>query len=96
MSQTQKKGAQMYFENSCIFGEFPLDPCDHLRRNEEELEKRSASKTSRFLYYRNGEVLMEDEAGLIPKFISHAPHNGILIFLGEEAGRSYFACSVDQ
>ena len=86
----------MYFENSCIFGEFPLDPCDHLRRNEEELEKRSASKTSRFLYYRNGEVLMEDEAGLIPKFISHAPHNGTLIFLGEQAGRSYFACSVDQ
>lgn len=86
----------MYFENSCIFGEFPLDPCDHMRGNEDELAKKSKSKSARFLYFRDGEALMEDEAGYVPKFAPEAAQDDMVIFLGEDDKNSYFACNSSQ
>tara|TARA_R110002096_G_scaffold436009_1_gene665066 strand:- start:43165 stop:44064 length:900 start_codon:yes stop_codon:yes gene_type:complete len=86
----------MYFENSCIFGEFPLDPCDHIRGNDDELEKKSKSKSARFLYFKDGEALMVDEAGTAPIFASGTAQDDLVIFLGEDDENSYFACNSSQ
>lgn len=83
----------MYFENSCIFGEFPLDPSDHLRGNDLELEKKSKAKSARFIYFRDGEALMADDMGRVPLFSSRAAQDDIVIFLGEDDDNSYFACN---
>ena len=48
----------MYFENSCIFAEFPLDPSDHLRGDNQTLNNLKKEKTTKVIGYRNGEALV--------------------------------------
>lgn len=80
----------MYFENSCIFAEFPLDPCDHLRKDSGVLTKFSLSDSARFIIFKNGEPLMEDE-GQSPSYGFVDDVKEGFVFLGKDAEHIYFA-----
>ena len=84
----------MYFENSCIFAEFPLDPSDHLRDNEKALKKLKADPNSRFIGFRHGEALLNDVNNI--HFLSSKEKNNTAIFLGIAQELAYFAIELDQ
>ena len=48
----------MFFENSCIFAEFPLDPCDSLRGEAAALARLKEHPDSKYIGYLNGDVLL--------------------------------------
>lgn len=84
----------MYFENSCIFAEFPLDPSDHLRGDDQILNKLKIEKTTKVIGYRNGEALVEGENKI--HFLSSCEANDTAIFLGLKEGSAYFAVELDE
>ncbi|MCP5381393.1 MAG: NAD(+) diphosphatase [Kordiimonadaceae bacterium] len=81
----------MFFENSCIFAEFPLDPCDHIRCKDDLLKELASSQNARFVVIRQGEALMDIRSGLIPEYFSAGQINGEIVFLGQDPKHSYFA-----
>lgn len=84
----------MYFENSCIFAEFPLDPSDHLRGDDQALNNLKIEKTTKVIGYRNGEALVENEKKI--HFLSSCETNETAIFLGLKEGSAYFAVELDE
>lgn len=85
----------MYFENSCVFAEFPLDPCDQIRGDEEELKKLMTQADSRFVAYLDGEVLMECDGECTVHFLQSQQGSGEVIFLGKDENKTYFALEVN-
>lgn len=87
----------MFYEQSCIFAEFPLDPCDALRGEDQVLLALKEDFNSRFIIYNEGEALMCDQDKSQPAFFSSDQLNGQLtgdqIFLGKDGGQAYFAVS---
>lgn len=47
----------MFYQQSCIFAEFPLDPCDVLRGDIATLAKLKTETSTRFLFLRTGKPL---------------------------------------
>lgn len=90
----------MYFRESCIFAEFPLDPCDHKRKKITELERLMFAQSSRYLIFKNGEALMCQTSSDQPVYVTHSSFlefaTGEVIFLGENEERAYFAFSVND
>lgn len=80
----------MYFEDSCIFAEFPLDPCDHLRKDTGVLGEFSLSNSARFIIFKNGEPLM-DVSGQRPAYGCIRDVKEGFVFLGKDADHVYFA-----
>lgn len=91
---SSKKGCKMYFENSCIFAEFPLDPSDHLRGDEEALENLKADPSSRFIGFQNGEALLNDLNNI--HFLSNEVVSDTVIFLGIKKNIAYFAVELEE
>ena len=61
----------MYFANSCIFAEFPIDPCDHLRGKIEVIKDLSQSENAHYLVFNNGEALIKSSDDISPVYFSH-------------------------
>lgn len=82
----------MFYENDCIFAGFPLDPCDHLRGNEVELNKLEHDNSTRFILFQDGKVFMDGDA---PFYFNHqdiAKYSiAEKIFLGKDDDHAYFA-----
>ena len=85
------KGKAMYFKEACIFSEFPLDPCDNLRANENEIEQLLDNSGTRFIAYRKGEPLMINGNCDKPNYVDRECCVGDFVFLGQDDGVAYFA-----
>ncbi len=85
----------MFYEDDCIFAKFPLDPCDHLRANENELTKLMTHKRSRYVLYQNGQAAMDINDLSKPYFLNHEIILDFSltekIFLGKDDDHAYFA-----
>jgi NAD+ diphosphatase len=92
MSMVLKKGWKMFFEDSCIFAEFPLDPSDHLRGDEKLMAKLKADRSSKFIGFRNGEALVNDAHNI--HFLSSEETDNTSIFLGIKEEVAYFAVEI--
>lgn len=79
----------MFFENSCIFAEFPLNPSDHIRGNDQALEKLKKAKNSKYIGFRSGEALVKSERKI--HFLSSKVENETAVFLGIKEESAYFA-----
>ncbi|HPF46140.1 MAG: NAD(+) diphosphatase [Alphaproteobacteria bacterium] len=86
----------MFFENSCIFAEFPLDPCDHIRSNDDLLNELATSPNARFVVIRQGEALMDRESGHLPEYFSAGEIKSEMVFLGQDLEHSYFAIEISD
>ncbi|MCC3862063.1 NAD(+) diphosphatase [Pseudemcibacter aquimaris] len=84
----------MFFENSCIFAEFPLDPCDLLRGNEHEISKLKESQNARYIGYLNGDILLYENYDVY--FLDEPSPDSEVIFLGKDDEYSYFAANIDE
>lgn len=83
----------MYFENSCIFAEFPLDPCDSLRGDEQGLKDLHNNGSSRAILFSNGDALMKNDTDICYAGIDQAKE---LIFLGKDENHTYFVAEADE
>ncbi len=90
----------MFFEQSCIFAEFPLDPCDPLRGNSQALAELKNNPSTRFIVIKDGEALMsaaEEETPIyLDAGVANSYLNGEEIFLGKDNEHAYFAVSGDM
>jgi NAD+ diphosphatase len=82
----------MYFEDSCIFAEFPLDPCDSLRGDEGALEV-LLNENSRIILYSKGDALMKSVNEI---YFSEVSDFDEMVFLGKDEGQGYFAAEVGE
>lgn len=89
----------MLHEQSCIFAEFPLDPCDSLRGNERILAELKHEPSTRFILIKDGEALMNADNESLPVYLNFENAepflNGEEIFLGRDNASAYFAVSGD-
>ena len=83
----------MYQDKNCIFAEFPLDPCDHIREDDEELNALLHSKSTRLIGFKDGNPLM-DKAGDEPVYLSQKECSGETVFLGKDVDYAYFAGTI--
>lgn len=83
----------MYFENSCIFAEFPLDPCDHIRVDEKALKELKSNKDSRVILFSSGEALMKNISEI---YYSDVPNSNEMVFLGKDENHAYFATTAGE
>lgn len=83
----------MYFDNSCIFSEFPLDPCDSIRGDDKALATLKKDQSSRMVLLLNGDVVMKSiaEAYLAPVTPSEKQ-----VFLGKDEKHAYFASDLEN
>ncbi len=81
----------MYFNESCIFAEFPLNPLDELRAKEDELESLKDSADAQFILYHEGNPLMRRGNFETPLYVSRSDCEGDLVFLGKDGKHAYFA-----
>ncbi len=91
----------MFYEQSCIFAEFPLDPCDPLRGNVDALTKLKKDPTTRFIVIKDGEALMNATEESRPIYLNAGEASiylkGEEVFLGrDEDDLAYFALSGDM
>lgn len=84
----------MFFEDSCIFAEFPLDPSDHLRGNDQELNHLKMDENTRVIGFQKGEALIESEKEI--HFLSSNEVNETAIFLGIKEESAYFAVELNE
>ena len=83
----------MYIEKSCIFAEFPLDPCDSLRGNEKELSALKNGLSSKIVLFSNGDAVMKSVDDI---YYGEASDHENMIFLGKDENSSYFATAVSE
>lgn len=81
----------MFFTNSCIFAEFPLDPCDEIRPKEDELDRLKNDLETRFIVFQNGNPLMVKGDNNSPYYVQKAVCEGDMVFLGKDKEQAYFA-----
>lgn len=86
----------MLYEQSCIFAEFPLDPCDDIRGDSEQLMALLKDHTTRFLIYHDGNALMNREDPCKPLFMENHDYDRNFIFLGKDGSQAYFAVEISQ
>ncbi len=90
----------MFYEQSCIFSEFPLDPCDVLRGDADALAILKTKTSTRFLFFKDGEALMRDDDSGEPVYLNiddaYVYLNGEEIFLGKNQQHAYFAITGDM
>lgn len=84
----------MFFENSCVFAEFPLDPCDSIRGDAQELARLKDHPDSKYIGYLNGDVLLWENHDLY--FIKKPESDSEAIFLGKDDDVAYFAVNVSE
>ena len=86
----------MLYEQSCIFAEFPLDPCDEIRGDFEQLKTLLKDHTTRFLIYYEGNALMDRQDLCKPLYIENQDYDRNFIFLGKDGSQAYFAVETSQ
>ena len=90
----------MFHNEPCIFGGYPLDPCDELRGNDVALEKLLKSDNTRFIIYHNGTPLMDVSSGLEIFYLSSVQIEQIstvqTVFLGQDESHAYFAVQLNE
>ncbi len=90
----------MFYQQSCIFAEFPLDPCDVLRGDIATLAKLKTETSTRFLFFKDGEAFMKRDDNDEPVYLNGNQAkiylNGEEIFLGKDQHHAYFAVSGDS
>lgn len=82
----------MFYKQSCIFAEFPLDPCDEIRGNENEIRSLLNEPATRFVLFQNGNALMDTENVGQPLYQQRENCEEDFVFLGKDPSRAYFAC----
>ena len=86
------------FSTSCIFAEFPLDPCDPLRSKEDEINSLIHAKDTRFVAFFDGLTLVKSADDITPMYFTHKDINeyveGETIFLGKDDVQAYFAVNL--
>ncbi|MBT5187999.1 MAG: NAD(+) diphosphatase [Kordiimonadaceae bacterium] len=88
----------MNFSTSCIFAEFPLDPCDPIRSDEEEINSLVYAENTRFMAFFDGLALVKSADDITPIYFTYKDINEYvedeIIFLGKDDVQAYFAVNV--